>query len=53
MWNNMDRKIVYRNDGAKVSTLKWFFAVLLAGVLWLIAVYTDEYLRPYKIVGRK
>jgi hypothetical protein len=32
---------------------KWIAAVLFAGVLWLVAVYTDEYLRPYKIVGRK
>jgi hypothetical protein len=36
-----------------MNALKWFLTVLLAGVLWLIAVYTDEYLRPYKIVGRK
>jgi hypothetical protein len=28
--------------------LKWITALVLAGFLWLVAVYTDEYLRPYK-----
>jgi hypothetical protein len=28
--------------------LKWISAVLLAGFVWLVATYTDEYLRPYK-----
>jgi hypothetical protein len=30
--------------------LKWISAVLLAGFVWLVAVYTEEYLRPYKKV---
>jgi hypothetical protein len=30
------------------TLLKWIFGVLLAGLAWLIAVYTDEYFRPYK-----
>jgi hypothetical protein len=28
--------------------LKWLTAVLLTGFVWLVALYTDEYLRPYK-----
>jgi len=28
--------------------LKWITALLLAGFVWLVAIYTDEYLRPYK-----
>jgi len=39
----------YRNDGVKMNTLlKWITAALLAGFVWLVALYTDEYLRPYK-----
>jgi hypothetical protein len=30
------------------TTLKWIAAVLLTGFVWLVALYTDEYLRPYK-----
>jgi len=35
------------------ALLKWITTVLLAGFVWLIAVYTDEYLRPYKALRRK
>jgi hypothetical protein len=28
--------------------LKWVTAVLVAGLAWLVALYTDEYFRPYK-----
>ena len=31
--------------------LKWIAAVLIAGFVWLVGVYTDEYFRPYKQVG--
>lgn len=31
-----------------MTVLKWILAGLLAGVTWLVAVYTDEYFRPYK-----
>ncbi len=49
IWNNSGRKVVDRNDGVKMSTLlKWITAALLAGFVWLVALYTDEYLRPYK-----
>jgi hypothetical protein len=35
--------------GVKMSTLlKWIAAGLLAGFMWLVAGYTDEYFRPYK-----
>ncbi len=30
------------------TVLKGITAVLLTGFVWLVAVYTDEYLRPYK-----
>lgn len=30
--------------------LKWIAAVLIAGLVWLVGVYTDEYFRPYKKV---
>lgn len=29
---------------------KWITAAVLAGFLWLVAAYTDEYLRPYKMI---
>jgi hypothetical protein len=28
--------------------IKWIAAALLAGLAWLVVVYTDEYFRPYK-----
>jgi hypothetical protein len=28
--------------------IKWTAAILLAGLTWLVAGYTDEYFRPYK-----
>jgi hypothetical protein len=28
--------------------LKWITAAVLAAFVWLVALYTDEYLRPYK-----
>jgi hypothetical protein len=31
-----------------VTVLKWVIGALMAGFLWLVAGYTDEYLRPYK-----
>lgn len=31
--------------------LKWIVAVVIAGFVWLVGVYTDEYFRPYKKVG--
>jgi len=30
------------------TVIKWTAAVLLAGLAWLVAGYTDEYFRPYK-----
>ncbi len=30
------------------TLLKWTTAAVLAGFVWLVALYTDEYLRPYK-----
>ncbi len=30
------------------TILKWITAAALAGLVWLVALYTDEYLRPYK-----
>lgn len=30
------------------TALKWITALVVAGFLWLVALYTDEYLRPYK-----
>ena len=39
------------HDGVKMVTLlKWIAAGLLAGLMWLVAGYTDEYFRPYKKV---
>jgi hypothetical protein len=31
-----------------ITLLKWIVAGLLAGLMWLVAGYTDEYFRPYK-----
>jgi hypothetical protein len=31
-----------------ITVLKWVLGALVAGLLWLVAGYTDEYLRPYK-----
>jgi hypothetical protein len=31
-----------------VTVLKWVIGALMAGFLWLVAGYTDEYLRPYR-----
>ena len=31
-----------------MSAFKWIAAVLLAGFVWLVGLYTDEYFRPYK-----
>jgi hypothetical protein len=40
-----------------ITVLKWFLGALMAGLVWLVAGYTDEYLRPYKKIktgsGRK
>ena len=37
-----------------MSTLiKWTVAILLAGLTWLVAGYTDEYFRPYKKIRMK
>jgi hypothetical protein len=30
------------------TVLKWIVGAFIAGFLWLVAGYTDEYLRPYK-----
>ena len=30
------------------ALLKWVTAGLLAGFVWLVGMYTDEYFRPYK-----
>jgi hypothetical protein len=30
------------------TIVKWIAAVLLAGLAWLVAGFTDEYFRPYK-----
>jgi hypothetical protein len=31
-----------------ITVLKLILGSLVAGLLWLVAGYTDEYLRPYK-----
>jgi hypothetical protein len=31
-----------------ITLLKWIVGALLGSLLWLVAGYTDEYLRPYK-----
>jgi hypothetical protein len=31
-----------------VTILKWVIGALLGGLVWLVAMYTDEYFRPYK-----
>lgn len=31
-----------------ITVLKWILGALIAGFMWLVAGYTDEYLRPYK-----
>ena len=31
-----------------ITVLKWITAVVVAGLLWLVGMYTDEYFRPYK-----
>jgi len=30
------------------TIIRWIAAVLLAGLTWLVAGYTDEYFRQYK-----
>ena len=35
------------------TVLKWILGALLAGLTWLVAVYTDEYFRPYKNIGTR
>ena len=30
------------------AAIKWTAAALLAGLTWLVAMYTAEYFRPYK-----
>ena len=30
------------------ALLKWIAAGLVAGILWLVGMYTEEYFRPYK-----
>ena len=30
------------------TIFKWIIGALVAGFLWLVAGYTDEYFRPYK-----
>ncbi|HLO13929.1 MAG TPA: hypothetical protein VK206_03805 [Anaerolineales bacterium] len=32
------------------TIIKWILGALLAGLAWLIGIYTDEYFRPYKKV---
>lgn len=32
------------------ALLKWIAAIIVAGFVWLVGVYTDEYFRPYKKV---
>jgi hypothetical protein len=40
-----------KDDGVKMGTvLKWIATGLLAGLMWLVAGYADEYFRPYKKV---
>ncbi|HSL42726.1 MAG TPA: hypothetical protein VK897_04790 [Anaerolineales bacterium] len=31
-----------------VVLLKWIAAGLIAGFVWLVGMYTEEYFRPYK-----
>lgn len=31
-----------------ITVLKWIIGALVAGFLWVVADYTEEYLRPYK-----
>ena len=38
----------YRHGARMIVLLKWIAALLIAGSVWLVGVYTDEYFRPYK-----
>lgn len=31
-----------------VTFLKWFLALVFAGLAWLVTIYTVEYARPYQ-----
>jgi hypothetical protein len=35
-------------EAIMITVLKWILGALAAGFLWLVAGYTDEYLRPYR-----
>ena len=34
-----------------LTFFKWFFMLLLAGIAWLVGLYTMEYFRPYKKIA--
>ena len=31
-----------------LTFVKWVFTIMLAGLAWLVGMYTAEYFRPYK-----
>lgn len=45
--SHFQRRMEYK----MVTVLKWILGALVAGLLWLVAGYTDEYLRPYKKIS--
>lgn len=34
-----------------LTFIKWVFMLILAGLAWLIGLYTAEYFRPYKKIS--
>jgi hypothetical protein len=39
---------LWKDGGPMIALLKWIGALLVAGLVWLVGMYTDEYFRPYK-----
>jgi hypothetical protein len=38
----------WKDGGLMMAMLKWIGALLVAGLVWLVGMYTEEYFRPYK-----
>ena len=34
-----------------LTFIKWVFMLMLAGLAWLVGLYTAEYFRPYKKIA--
>lgn len=41
----------WRSEYNMITVFKWILGALMAGLLWLVAGYTEEYLRPYKKIS--